>query len=76
MARLQSAQRIQKEAQDAQLEKDLRQADLKAVLAKVESDFKVLKEHLLPGDNRVALKNARDLKYLRDRQRNPSHVFL
>lgn len=56
------------------MEKSIRQADVKAVLAKLQSDLEVLAARL-PQDAQTALKNAKDVKYIRDRQRIPSLAF-
>ena len=67
MAQVEKNTRLAKEAQNAQLERNLRQADFQAVLAKLESDIKVL-ESFKPNSHEEALKHAKDMKYLRDRQ--------
>ncbi|CAK9009367.1 Uncharacterized protein SCF082_LOCUS10261 [Durusdinium trenchii] len=67
IARIEKAQRLAKEAQEQEVEKSIRQADVKAVLAKLQSDLEVLAARL-PQDAQTALKNAKDVKYIRDRK--------
>ena len=61
------AARIVKEQEDLKLAEDLRAADAKQVMAKIESDMAKLQERI-PDDLAAAQETAKDLKYLRDRQ--------
>ena len=51
-----------------QEEEEQREADLKSLKCKLDSDFKVLAD-LKPSDDDRALSVSKDMKYLRDRQR-------
>lgn len=68
VAQIQKAQRIQKDARDQEIEKNLRQADVQSVLAKLESDIKTLKDRA-PSEAQAAFKHAKDLKYVQERQK-------
>lgn len=67
VASVQSSRRIEKEAKESEAEKNLREADCKSALLKIEADMAMLKGYF-PDETEAALKNAKDLKYLRDRQ--------
>lgn len=64
---MEQAARIAKEQEDLKLASDLRAADGKQVIAKIENDLRLLQD-LIPDDLSQAQSTAKDLKYLRDRQ--------
>ena len=64
---MEQAARIAKEQEDLKLASDLRAADGKHVIAKIENDLRLLQD-LIPDDLSQAQSTAKDLKYLRDRQ--------
>mgnify|MGYP000462367847 CR=1 FL=1 len=64
---MEQAARIAKEQEDLKLASDLRAADGKQVIAKIENDLRLLQD-LIPDDLSQAQSRAKDLKYLRDRQ--------
>ena len=64
---MERAARIVKEQEDSRLASELRAADGKQVVAKIESDLRLLEEQI-PDDLSQAQSTAKDLKYLRDRQ--------
>jgi hypothetical protein len=64
---VEQAARIAKEQEDLKLASDLRAADGKQVIAKIENDLRLLQD-LIPDDLSQAQSTAKDLKYLRDRQ--------
>ena len=68
MADIQKAKRIRAEEQEMEIERNLREADLKAVLAKLDKDLGVLSERAASSHSE-AMKHAQDLKYLRGRQK-------
>ena len=68
MAQAQQMLRRDKEQQEEELNKGLREADLKTVLAKLERDF-VLLESTGQSEDKRALETSKDMKYLRDRQK-------
>lgn len=70
---MEKLQRLEKEAADQKLEQDLRSADFRAVLAKVEADLKLLMERKAK-DGAAELKTAKDMKFLRDRQQTPGTI--
>lgn len=67
VAKVEQAARIAKEQEDLKLASDLRAADGKQVIAKIENDLRLLQD-LIPDDLSQAQSTAKDLKYLRDRQ--------
>lgn len=67
VAKVEQAARIAKEQEDLKLTSELRAADGKQVVAKIENDLRLLQD-LIPDDLSQALSTAKDLKYLRDRQ--------
>ena len=68
---MERVQRLKKEAADQELEQNTRKSDLQAILAKVENDLKILMDRKdREGPGGAALKTAKDLKYVRDRQDN------
>ena len=67
VAAIHKSKRAQHEARELQIEQDLRQADLKAVLAKLEHDMCLLEERM-PSEEAEALKHAKDMRYLSWRQ--------
>ena len=66
-ARVETAVRQKKEEHQAELQQNLRQADLAQLLAKLESDFAIL-DSVVPKASQEAELHALDMKYLRDRQ--------
>lgn len=69
VARIQQVQRVEKEAKEQLLEQTLRQADFEKIALKLKSDVDTLKAW--KKDNATeALRNAKDMKYLRDRQKS------
>lgn len=58
-----------KEEKQVELTKHAREADCKAVMAKIESDPQVLDAYCKTGDE-ATLEHAKDLKWIRDRQAN------
>ena len=69
VAKVESATKCQKEKGDAELAANVRQADLKQLLARLDADFKVL-DDLSGGDAETAKQTALDVKWIRDRQMN------
>ena len=67
MAKVEQAARIVKEQEDLKLASELRAADGKQVMMKIQSDLQILQERIPDGLSQ-AQSTARDLKYLRDRQ--------
>lgn len=67
VAAIHKSKRAQHEARELQIEQELRQADLKAVLAKLEQDMCMLEERM-PSEEAEALKHAKDMRYLSWRQ--------
>ena len=67
ISKMESTARAEKEAKDAQLAANVRQADLQQLTAKLDSDFELLKA-LKPDESSEAHEHAKDMKYLRDRQ--------
>ena len=64
---MEQAARIAKEETETRLAEELRAAEAKQVMTKLQSDMALLKERV--PDERVQAQNtARDIKYLRDRQ--------
>lgn len=67
MAAINKSKRAEHEARELQIDQELRQADLKAVLAKLEHEMRLLEERM-PSEAAEALKHAKDMKYLSWRQ--------
>lgn len=61
------ASRNEKEEKEAQLAKNVRQADLQQILARLGNDLDLLKARAANAPSE-AVENALDMKYLRDRQ--------
>lgn len=67
-ADMENSSRLAKERKDEELAPQLRLADCSSVMAKLEADLQILKDR--EGDQTAqAIKNAKDMKYLRDRQK-------
>jgi len=66
-ARVEQAARTAKEETETRIAEELRAAEAKQVMTKLQSDMSMLKERI--PDERVQAQNtAKDIKYLRDRQ--------
>lgn len=72
---MENAARTKQEEKEEQLQKDLRQADLKHVLSKLSHDLALLEAHTGTEQQR-AVECAMDLKYLRDRQQSLSFCLV
>ena len=73
-AEIESASRVAKEKKNEELAAQLRVADFNQVKAKLEADMAVLMER--KGDTAAeSINNAKDMKYLRDRQELLAHFF-
>ncbi|CAK9057903.1 Uncharacterized protein SCF082_LOCUS30979 [Durusdinium trenchii] len=68
VARVEKAQRDARESKEQELERNAREADFKSIMAKIESDMEIL-ENRFSDKGESALAHARDLKYIRDRQK-------
>jgi hypothetical protein len=65
---MENSSRLAKERKDEELAPQLRLADCSSVMAKLEADLQILKDR--EGDKTAqSIKNAKDMKYLRDRQK-------
>lgn len=69
VSQIENATKLAKEKQDEELAASLREADFRQVIAKLESDLRTL-ENRKPNSTTEAIKTAKDMKYLRDRQKN------
>ena len=69
VARVEKAQRDARESKEQELERNAREADFKSIMAKIESDMEIL-ENRFSDKGESALAHARDLKYIRDRQKS------
>ena len=67
VAKFESAVQNEKDEKEAELNRNLRKADLEAIVSKIEKDLEVLEKHT--GESgREGEEHALDMKYLRDRQ--------
>ena len=64
---MQNATKRQKEAEEEALAANVREADLKQLLAQLAADFQTL-EGLAGGDAETARQTALDMKWIRERQ--------
>ena len=69
VSQIENATKLAKEKQDEELATSLREADFRQVITKLESDLRTLEDRK-PNSEMEAIKNAKDMKYLRDRQKN------
>lgn len=69
VSQIENATKLAKEKQDEELAASLREADFRQVITKVDSDLRTL-ENRKPNSTSEAIKTAKDMKYLRDRQKN------
>ncbi|CAK9073503.1 unnamed protein product [Durusdinium trenchii] len=67
VSKIEMASRNEKEEKEAQLAKNVRQADLQQILARLGNDLDLLKARAANAPSE-AVENALDMKYLRDRQ--------
>ena len=69
LAKAEQLARTAKEEADEKLAQEIREADLKQIMAKLEGDLVLLKDRI-PSEAKQALETAKDMKYLRDRQQH------
>ena len=67
LGKIEMATRTEKEEKDAQLARNVRQADLEQLLSRLANDLSLLKDRKDAAPSE-AVENALDMKYLRDRQ--------
>lgn len=72
MAGAEKIQQNDREEKAAELERQYRQADLKLLMERLENDLRAL-ESWKPTTVDAALKNAKDMKYLRERHATLEH---
>lgn len=67
IAEIEVASKSEKDQKELELAKNVRQADLKQLLARIENDFSTLKARCASEDTQ-AMQTAKDMKYMRERQ--------
>ena len=67
VAKIEATIQSEKEAKEAKLAMNLRQADFDSIEAKIQADLETL-DNLVPKEDGQATEHAKDMKYLRERQ--------
>lgn len=67
IATIENATKSRKEKEAEDLAADVRQADLKQIMARIDADFAAL-DAMSGGDAKEAVETALDMKWIRDRQ--------
>ena len=74
IGKIEAASKLQKDEKELELAKNARQADLQQLLARIENDLSALRARRSSEDS-PAMATAKDLKYVRERQRTLAPSF-